>query len=161
MPAVQLALELRRPALVAAPPWTDRTVPGPEPARSPSWVLPAPLLAEDDVAALGREIRSDWRQHARCAGAEDPEAWFPDLETSDEDTAGARAACIRCPVRRSCLAQAILGDEHGLWGGLTRRQRRTALAQLDPENPDWAGLLDGILLRRTPASVPVGGRSAA
>ena len=161
MPAVQLALEFRRPALVAAALWKDRALPEPEPARSPSWVLPAPLLAEGDVAALHRETRSDWRQHARCACAEDPDAWFPDPATPEEGTAAARAQCARCPVRRSCLAQALLGDEYGLWGGLTRRQRRSALDQLDPENPDWAGLLDGLLLRLTPASVPVAGRSAA
>ncbi|MBA2558586.1 MAG: WhiB family transcriptional regulator, partial [Propionibacteriales bacterium] len=77
----------------------------------------------------------------------------------EEDTAPARAVCVRCPVRRSCLAQAILGDEQGLWGGLTRRQRRTAIDHLDPDPDtgarDWSGLLNGLLLRPTLASVPV------
>lgn len=179
MPGVQLSLEFtpcqlsragkRRP-LVAATPWKDRAVTTAEPVPSPLWVLPAAALAGADVAALRREIRSGWRQAALCAGSQDPEAWFPDPGTSEEDTADARAACIRCPVRRSCLAQALLGDEDGLWGGLTRRQRRTVIDQHDPDpatgQRDWPALLDTLLLRLTTApvpaaGVPLAGRSAA
>lgn len=157
---VQLAFDFTRPVkrreLVAATPWRDRPSTGtePMPAPSPLWVLPAPALGAQEVAALRREIRPGWQQSAGCRASSEPDAWFPDLDSSEEDTAAARATCVRCPVRRSCLAEAILGDEDGLWGGITRRQRRTALDTHDPEHPDWAGLLDGLLLRLTPAPVP-------
>ena len=168
MPAVQLSLgftsfeptrALKPRALVAATRWKNGSVIRPEEGPSPSWVLPAAGLGNVDVATLRREIRPGWRQHARCARAEDPDAWFSDPASPEEDTAIARAECARCPVRRSCLAEAILGDEHGLWGGLTRRQRRTAADQLAPDadtgHRDWTGLLDALLLRLTLAAVPV------
>jgi WhiB family redox-sensing transcriptional regulator len=67
-----------------------------------------------------------WMDAAVCRqpGA-DPDLWFP----ADNDADGwdaAAAACDRCPVRARCLARALaLGEvTHGVWGGLTPRQRR-------------------------------------
>lgn len=35
----------------------------------------------------------------------------------------ARAICAGCPVREACLAAGI-AEDHGIWGGLTPRERR-------------------------------------
>lgn len=63
-----------------------------------------------------------WQERAACRGA-DPEIFFP----SPSDGARCRAAkrlCRECPVRVACLAFALRGPEtHGIWGGLTIRER--------------------------------------
>jgi WhiB family transcriptional regulator, redox-sensing transcriptional regulator len=63
-----------------------------------------------------------WRQQARCRGA-DPAIFYP---VSDEDEAlEAKAVCASCPVREPCLEYAIaVREKHGVWGGLTERERR-------------------------------------
>lgn len=35
----------------------------------------------------------------------------------------AKAICATCPERLDCLAEALENDEHGIWGGTTRRER--------------------------------------
>jgi WhiB family transcriptional regulator, redox-sensing transcriptional regulator len=69
---------------------------------------------------------SDWRQQARCRGA-DSELFYP----AGEDLAAAEPAkriCARCPVREPCLEYALATREkHGVWGGLTERERRRVL----------------------------------
>jgi len=55
----------------------------------------------------------------------DPEAWFPP-ETPGIGAAYnvARKLCAKCPVQRLCLEYAMANNEaHGLWGGLTHRER--------------------------------------
>lgn len=65
-----------------------------------------------------------WTERGRCAKA-DPELWFPINEDDPELAAAAIEACFRCPVRADCLAHALaIGERHGIWGGLTPRQRR-------------------------------------
>ena len=80
--------------------------------------------------ALARRITSDWREQAVCASAKDCEAWFPNPATAWEFLAEPLSACAACPVRRSCLAAALLGDEAGLWAGTDRADRRPAHARL-------------------------------
>lgn len=69
-----------------------------------------------------------WADQALCAQA-DPDTWFPD-EQDRKTAAAAIAICARCPVRAECLAHALaIGERHGIWGGLTARQRRALLAR--------------------------------
>jgi WhiB family redox-sensing transcriptional regulator len=66
---------------------------------------------------------SSWRRRykAACRGA-DPDLFFPDRGESAEP---ARQVCAQCPVRQPCLEYAISqGIAHGIWGGLTERDRR-------------------------------------
>jgi WhiB family redox-sensing transcriptional regulator len=64
-----------------------------------------------------------WTERALCAQA-DPDTWFPD-EEDPELAAAAIRVCARCPVRGDCLAHALaIGERHGIWGGLTARQRQ-------------------------------------
>lgn len=68
-----------------------------------------------------------WRERAACLGRTtstfDP--WSPPDKVYRAPNL-AREVCERCPVRKECLIAGINGDEWGVWGGLTRRER-TAL----------------------------------
>jgi hypothetical protein len=48
------------------------------------------------------------------------------------ETAGpARQVCARCPVRQPCLEHALSNRiTHGIWGGLTERERRPLQSRL-------------------------------
>ena len=62
-----------------------------------------------------------WRDRAACRGT-DLEVFFPGR---GEPTEPARRICASCPVRQPCLDYAIgHGIVHGIWGGLTERDRR-------------------------------------
>lgn len=60
-----------------------------------------------------------WKLEGACIG-HDPKIWFP---TRGEDVEAARAICMTCPVRLSC-AEYGMTQKHGMWGGLSERQRR-------------------------------------
>lgn len=76
-----------------------------------------------------------WREDAACAGM-DTEIFFPmasgdphHIEAVQLQIRVAKAICNDCPVVASCLQEAIrLGDVHGIFGGLTGKERR-ALGQ--------------------------------
>ena len=68
---------------------------------------------------------SSWRDFAACRGV-DPAVFHPDDEEDKEFAAEeAKAICAGCPVREVCLEHAIaVREKHGVWGGLTARERR-------------------------------------
>lgn len=71
---------------------------------------------------------TSWRQLAGCRGV-DPDIFYPASE-DDEDAAEAKAICAACPVREACLEHALLvREKHGVWGGLTERERRRVIRQ--------------------------------
>ncbi|MCX4633469.1 MULTISPECIES: WhiB family transcriptional regulator [unclassified Streptomyces] len=54
----------------------------------------------------------------------------------------AKAVCGGCPVRTECLAHALdQRIEHGVWGGMTDRERR-ALLRRRPTVTSWRKLLE-------------------
>lgn len=62
-----------------------------------------------------------WRDEAACRDA-DYALFFPPRGVSAEP---ARKICAGCPVRQPCLDFANhLVIEHGIWGGLTDKERR-------------------------------------
>lgn len=69
------------------------------------------------AAAIG-----DWRELASCARGYNPELWYPRDADAFDERSEAIAICRRCPVRAECLA-AGADEDHGIWGGLTSRQR--------------------------------------
>ena len=83
----------------------------------------SPLLPAPTRRNLLAQIRPGWRSGAACASA-DPEAWFPEKGTTPSRQV--MAACVRCPVRRSCLATALVWNEEGIWAGTNPRDRREA-----------------------------------
>lgn len=67
----------------------------------------------------------DWQEQALCRQT-DPEAFFP--EPGYGVTLPAKKTCLRCEVRQQCLNYALENHErHGIWGGLSERQRRRIL----------------------------------
>ena len=69
-----------------------------------------------------------WHEDALCAET-DPEAFFPDKGGS---SAAAKAVCAACTVSADCLDWALVhGERFGIWGGLSERQRRKVVAQLN------------------------------
>ena len=79
----------------------------------------------------GTEIRDlTWQQNGACRTG-DATDFYPPMhnESKHERLARERRAksiCAACPVRRRCLEYAIAADErYGIWGGLTKDERRT------------------------------------
>ena len=77
--------------------------------------------------AHGIQDHTSWREVGRCKGV-DPEVFYPE---DDEDPGDeAKAICAMCPVRETCLEQAIVAREKiGVWGGYTARERRRLVRQ--------------------------------
>lgn len=65
--------------------------------------------------------RPEWMGRAACRGT-NPEKWFPS-SAQQALVPGLKAICLSCPVRAECLDSALLNDEDGVWGGLTRIER--------------------------------------
>ena len=62
-------------------------------------------------------------RRAACAGTP-ADLFFPDPTRPDPGRLEqANAICAGCAVREACLA-AGMAEEHGIWGGLTPRERR-------------------------------------
>lgn len=72
--------------------------------------------------AASTPIGSNWQANAPCNA--DPDLFFPDPSTPDEDIARAKQICAGCPVRAMCLEDAFRrGDRDAICGGLTYAER--------------------------------------
>ncbi len=75
---------------------------------------------------FGREPSRRWRDDAACRSLAD--RYFDPWDSDDKDiepNATAKQICGTCPVRRTCLIEAIARKEpYGTWGGLTLKQRK-------------------------------------
>jgi WhiB family transcriptional regulator, redox-sensing transcriptional regulator len=70
-----------------------------------------------------------WESRAQCRGG-DGEIFFTPGAAQEFR---AKAVCRSCPVRWECLAYALKNRvEHGVWGGLTDRERRRVLNRAHP-----------------------------
>lgn len=79
------------------------------------------------VLDLGSPDTSTWMQFGVCMETA-PDAFFPER---GESTAPAKAVCVGCPVRTECLNYAVTRNERfGVWGGLSERERRPLVRQL-------------------------------
>ena len=73
------------------------------------------------IPALPAPALAGWRYRAACRGT-DLSVFFPGRGESAEP---ARQICASCPVWQPCLDYALShGITHGIWGGLTERDRR-------------------------------------
>jgi WhiB family transcriptional regulator, redox-sensing transcriptional regulator len=70
-----------------------------------------------------------WRLRAACRQVDSAVFFSPEGESGPARQireAQAKAICARCPVIRECAAHAITaGERHGVWGGLSERDRLT------------------------------------
>jgi WhiB family redox-sensing transcriptional regulator len=79
---------------------------------------------------------TDWGERALCKSAA-PDELFVEGAAQNR----AKAVCTGCPVRTECLAYALdQRIEHGVWGGMTERERR-ALLRRRPTITSWWRLL--------------------
>jgi WhiB family redox-sensing transcriptional regulator len=63
----------------------------------------------------------DWAEWAECKDTH-VDLFFPADQGPDQY---AKEICRQCPVEADCLAYALnLPEEHGLWGGLSARERK-------------------------------------
>jgi hypothetical protein len=62
----------------------------------------------------------EWPGRGLCVG-ENPDAFFP---SHGDPGTEARRICGICSVLADCLEYAIEADEHGIWGGLDKDERR-------------------------------------
>jgi WhiB family redox-sensing transcriptional regulator len=77
----------------------------------------------------------EWMDRALCAQT-DPEAFYPDPDKGGS-TREAKSVCARCTVSAECLDHALNHDErHGIWGGLSDRERRRLAKQLNLDTAD-------------------------
>ena len=58
----------------------------------------------------------------------DPELWFPEI--GGTTSRAVLEICASCPVRRTCLASAIVNVEDGIWGGVQAVPRSQARGQI-------------------------------
>ena len=78
----------------------------------------------------------DWRAMGACSST-DPDLWFA---VGAMEHKQAKRICRECPVQGQCLAYAMDAPvDHGIWGGLTERERRRFRRQAGTK--DWRALL--------------------
>lgn len=83
-----------------------------------------------DVSASTVAVDQDWRAGGLCSGA-DPDLFFAVGALEHKQ---AKRICRACPVRQECLTYAMESPvDHGIWGGLTERERRRWRRQAGPQ----------------------------
>lgn len=76
----------------------------------------------DDYLELARAIEE---APSVIACTNYPDAFFPEQDgTSMSEVRWAIQMCNECPVRQQCLEYGIRWETHGIWGGLTPKQRQ-------------------------------------
>ncbi|MEZ7004983.1 WhiB family transcriptional regulator [Streptomyces sp. AD55] len=77
-------------------------------------------------APISLPLPPHWSEHAACS-LEEAGLFFP----ADGDTITlkeAKAVCSGCRVQSDCRRSALdRGEQHGVWGGLSERERRALL----------------------------------
>lgn len=64
----------------------------------------------------------EWEAQAACRQY-DPDTMFPARDRDQREVA--QICHLLCPVQAECLEAALRrGEHHGVWGGLTERERR-------------------------------------
>ncbi|WP_317446818.1 WhiB family transcriptional regulator [Streptomyces collinus] len=103
---------------------------------------------------------TDWSEQGLCRTA-DPDDLFVEGAAQNR----AKVLCGGCEVRTECLAYALdQRIEHGIWGGMTERERR-ALLRRRPTVTSWRRLLETARAEhdrtRTGGAVAVAGSKAS
>jgi WhiB family redox-sensing transcriptional regulator len=93
-----------------------------------------------------------WHDRSACRGMDTDlffEVDFARGAPKRAHEAAAKAVCATCPVTEQCLARALTFDEpHGIWGGLTRDERRTLRDSEEPRPNFSTGRLEAEIARR-------------
>jgi WhiB family transcriptional regulator, redox-sensing transcriptional regulator len=86
------------------------------------------VLERSRTKPAGAPSGMKWRSIGLCKGS-DTMVFYP---PSDDDSLAeeAKTICSLCAVRKPCLEFALsTREKHGVWGGLTERERRRVLRQ--------------------------------
>jgi WhiB family redox-sensing transcriptional regulator len=79
--------------------------------------------ALDQLVPTAADLAADWQDLAECLQYAGEVDFFPARGESVRD---AKAVCAACRVKSECLEFALrLKVAHGVWGGLSERERRT------------------------------------
>jgi WhiB family redox-sensing transcriptional regulator len=121
--------------------------------------LSVPALSTESRRELLGLIRFDWQADAACAailtGPADPFYPEPSAGTnrvSNSVNEVAKAVCVDCPVRLSCLAAALVSNEtYGVWGGASPSDRDRIKVNLALGDPVGVALRANIRPRRSAA----------
>lgn len=82
-----------------------------------------PDLDLTDARYAADDVAPSWQQYAECVHHAGQVDFFPARGESVRD---AKAVCAGCSVREECLEFALrMKVAHGVWGGLSERERRT------------------------------------
>jgi hypothetical protein len=100
---------------------------------------------------LAGMVEPGWTARAWCVGL-DGDAFF--RETSQPIGVSLRQVCAECPVRRSCLASALLVGEYGIWAGTSRQARQAVTRTRLAAGEDPAGVVEDLLAAAVPAGWP-------
>lgn len=78
----------------------------------------------------------DWYDDAACRTVGTNAPFFPEVGASIQE---AKSICRSCPVADECLDYAVTNHiRHGVWGGMSERDRRRLRAQSRTEHADSA-----------------------
>lgn len=85
----------------------------------------SPVVSASGARRARSHAGGGWRDLAACIDSE--AVFFPERGQSAEP---AKAVCRGCPVAAECLEFALVtGEQHGIWGGKSERQRRVLRRQ--------------------------------
>ena len=119
--------------------WTELSFEPDEDTLTRSEALARPMEFDEPepyrpTLSLAR-LEEPWRDRAACEGMgcdlffPEPTA-IPGVQGWRTSYDAAKVICDRCPVRQECLEEALRYHEaHGMWGGLTPRQRKTEISR--------------------------------
>jgi len=102
-------------------------------------------------------LEQRWQAEGKCVG-QDPSLWFParNKETYGPTAKIAKGICkgkdgkAPCPVRKQCLLWAFIGgpdgtgEEHGIWGGYSHRERNVIQRRASKERQPIAKYVEGM-----------------
>lgn len=72
-----------------------------------------------------------WQNQAACRGSD--QTVFFSGQGENRAVTNAKQICATCPIQQKCLDYALYWNEqHGVWGGLTVRQRRRLPKTIQP-----------------------------
>lgn len=105
------------------------------------------VVPDDDLYGWLLELIEgpDWHKQAACRGMS-AALFYAEKSGNDsvQQVAVAKTVCAGCPVRAECL-DAGLGEEHGIWGATTPRQRRRIRTQKKRlENTPFGAPVNGV-----------------
>jgi hypothetical protein len=91
---------------------------------------------------LAGMVEPGWMARASCVGV-DGDEFFPDR--LQQVPIALRRVCTECPVRRCCLASALLVGEYGIWAGTAVYVRERAIRMRLRAGEDPARVVEDLL----------------